>query len=68
MKTATVHHQPKPGYDPNVSAIGPNLHFATLEISKIVKSIYAMIEYSLARSALLGSQLVFLSLSTGHFF
>ena len=63
---ATLHHQLTPGQDPNVSAFGPNLNFATLESSKGFKPVCAMIEYSLARSAFLGSQLVFLSSSTGY--
>ena len=66
MKTATFHHQLAPGQNPNLSEIGPNLDFATLENSKRLRPIYAMVEYSLARSALLRSQPVFLSLSTGY--
>ena len=66
MKTATFHHQLTPGQDSHVSEIGPNLDFATLESSKRLKPIYAMVEYSLPRSALLRNQPTFLSLSTGY--
>ena len=66
MQMATLRHQLTPGQDPNVSELGPNLKFATLESSKAFKPVRAMIEYSLARSASLGSQLVFLSWSTSY--